>query len=181
MNPVRSLITLGGGCFWCVEAAFERLEGVVSVLPGYMGGHDPAPTYESICAGDSGHAEVVQIEFDPVKIDVESLLTVFFAIHDPTTLNRQGHDVGTQYRSVIFYHDEQQQALAASMIERLGRDCFIGAPIVTELLPVGHFFIAEAYHHGYFRKNPYQGYCMAVVAPKVEKFRKTFASRVREA
>lgn len=171
--------TLAGGCFWCTEAAFEQLDGVISVLPGYMGGHDPHPTYESICRGDTGHAEVVQIEFDPAKIDFETLLAAFFTIHDPTTLNRQGHDAGTQYRSAIFFHDAVQQAAAQAMIARLNGEGIWGAPIVTEVTPATTFFVAEDYHHQYFRRNPEQGYCMAVVAPKARKLRQVFAERLK--
>ena len=171
--------TLAGGCFWCLEAAFEQLDGVVSVLPGYMGGHDPRPSYEAVCGGDTGHAEVVQIEFDPAKIDFETLLTAFFTIHDPTTLNRQGHDAGTQYRSAIFYHDADQQAVAAAMIARLNGEGIWGSPIVTEVTPASTFFVAEEYHHQYFQRNPYQGYCVAVVAPKALKLRKVFAERLK--
>ena len=171
--------TLAGGCFWCLEAAFEQLDGVVSVLPGYMGGHDPQPTYEAVCRGDSGHAEVVQIEFDPAKIDFDTLLTAFFTIHDPTTLNRQGHDVGTQYRSVIFFHDAGQQAAARAMIARLNGEGVWGGPIVTDITPVSTFFVAEEYHHQYFRRNPEQGYCMAVVGPKARKLRQVFAGRLK--
>lgn len=173
------LATLAGGCFWCLEAAFEQLEGIASVLPGYMGGHDPAPTYEAVCRGDTGHAEVVQIGFDPSIIDYETLLTAFFAIHDPTTLNRQGHDVGTQYRSAIFYHDDGQRAAAEGMIARLNGEGVWASPIVTEVTPATNFFVAEAYHHQYFRRNPYQGYCMAVVAPKAMKLRQVFAERLK--
>ena len=171
--------TLAGGCFWCLEAAFEQLDGVLSVLPGYMGGHDPQPTYEAVCHGDSGHAEVVQIEFDPAKIDFETLLTAFFVIHDPTTLNRQGHDSGTQYRSAIFFHDDSQQALAEAMITRLNAEGIWDAPIVTEVTPAPPFFVAEPYHHQYFQRNPYQGYCMAVVAPKARKLREVFSDRLK--
>ncbi len=174
-----ALATLAGGCFWCTEAAFEQLDGVLSVRPGYMGGHDPRPTYEKVCGGDTGHAEVVQIEFDPAKIDFETLLTVFFIIHDPTTLNRQGHDVGTQYRSAIFCHDETQRAQAEAMITQLNADRVWGAMIVTEVVSATTFHVAEAYHHQYFRNNPYQGYCMAVVAPKAMKVRANFAALLK--
>lgn len=174
-----ALATLAGGCFWCTEAAFEQLAGVVSVLPGYMGGHDPAPTYEAVCGGDTGHAEVVQISFDPAIIDYETLLTAFFTIHDPTTLNRQGHDAGTQYRSAIFYHDEGQRVAAEAMIARLNGEGVWASPIVTEVTPAANFFVAEAYHHQYFRRNPYQGYCMAVVAPKAMKLRQVFTERLK--
>jgi peptide-methionine (S)-S-oxide reductase len=177
----KALATLAGGCFWCLEGAFEQLEGVISVLPGYMGGHDPQPSYEAVCRGDSGHAEVVQIEFDPEIIDFETLLTAFFTIHDPTTLNRQGHDTGTQYRSAIFFHDAGQQAVARAMIARLNGEGIWGAPIVTEVTPAANFFVAEEYHHQYFRRNPNQGYCMAVVAPKAQKLRKVFADHLKVA
>jgi peptide-methionine (S)-S-oxide reductase len=172
--------TLAGGCFWCLEAAFEQLDGVISVLPGYMGGHDPQPTYEAVCRGDSGHAEVVQIEFDPARIDFETLLTAFFTIHDPTTLNRQGHDAGPQYRSAIFFHDAGQQTVAEAMIASLEGEGVWASPIVTEVRPATNFFVAEEYHHQYFRRNPYQGYCMAVVAPKAQKLRMAFAGRIKD-
>ncbi len=177
----KTIATLAGGCFWCLEAAFEQLAGVESVLPGYMGGQDPAPTYEKVCRGDSGHAEVVQIVFDPAKIDFEMLLTVFFTIHDPTTLNRQGHDVGTQYRSAIFTHDDTQKAQAEAMIARFNTESIWPQPIVTEVVPAGHFFVAEDYHHHYFQRNPYQGYCLAVVAPKAVKVRMEFRDLLRPA
>jgi len=181
MNETASpaIATLAGGCFWCLEAAFEQLDGVVAVLPGYMGGHDPAPTYEKVCRGDSGHAEVVQIRFDPAKISYETLLDVFFAIHDPTTPNRQGHDVGTQYRSAIFHHDAAQEAAARAAIARLDAEGVWPGQIVTEVTSAGPFFAAEEYHHRYFRRNPYQGYCMAVVAPKAGKVRRSFAALLK--
>jgi peptide-methionine (S)-S-oxide reductase len=146
-----------------------------------MGGHDPQPTYEAVCRGNTGHAEVVQIAFDPAKIDFETLLAAFFTIHDPTTLNRQGHDVGTQYRSAIFFHDAGQQAVAEAMIGRLDGEGIWGSPIVTEVSPASTFFVAEEYHHQYFRRNPEQGYCVAVVAPKAQKLRKVFADRIKAA
>jgi peptide-methionine (S)-S-oxide reductase len=177
----QAVATLAGGCFWCLEAAFEQLDGVLSVLPGYMGGSDPQPTYEAVCRGNTGHAEVVQITFDPAKIDFETLLAAFFTIHDPTTLNRQGHDVGTQYRSAIFFHDAGQQAVAEAMIGRLNDEGVWGSPIVTEVSPAATFFVAEEYHHQYFRRNPEQGYCVAVVAPKAHKLRKVFADRIKAA
>ena len=178
-TPDRSLLTLAGGCFWCLEAAFEQLRGVEAVVSGYMGGHDPAPTYEKVCRGDSGHAEVVQITFNASEIDLETLLTVFFTIHDPTTLNRQGNDVGTQYRSAIFAHDDAQLAFAKAMIARFEAARVWPSPIVTEVLPAAHFFPAEDYHQHYFQRNPYQGYCMAVVAPKVVKVRGEFGALLR--
>lgn len=177
----QAVATLAGGCFWCLEAAFEQLDGVLSVLPGYMGGSDPHPTYEAVCRGNTGHAEVVQITFDPAKIDFETLLAAFFTIHDPTTPNRQGHDVGTQYRSAIFFHDAGQQAVAEAMIDRLNGEGIWGSPIVTEVTPAATFFVAEEYHHQYFRRNPEQGYCLAVVAPKAYKLRKVFAERIKAA
>ena len=172
-------IVLGSGCFWCLEAAFEQLNGVISVLPGYMGGHDPKPTYEAVCRGNTGHAEVVQIEFDLAKIDLETLLTAFFTIHDPTTLNRQGHDAGTQYRSAIFFHDAEQQLAAQAMIARLNGGGIWASPIVTDVTPASTFFVAEEYHHQYFQRNPHQGYCMAVVAPKAQRLRMVFADRLK--
>lgn len=175
----HSLATLAGGCFWCTEAAFEQLRGVHAVLPGYMGGHDPAPTYEAVCRGETGHAEVVQIAFDPAEIDFETLLTVLFSIHDPTTLNRQGHDVGTQYRSAIFCHDVAQTVTARAMIGRLDADALWSSPIVTEVVLAGQFYVAESYHHQYFRRNPGQGYCQAVVAGKARKVRQNYAALLK--
>ncbi|MDE2441448.1 MAG: peptide-methionine (S)-S-oxide reductase MsrA [Betaproteobacteria bacterium] len=178
-QPQLFLATLAGGCFWCLEAAFEQLDGVISVLPGYMGGDDPRPTYEAVCSGNTGHAEVVQIRFDPEIIGYETLLAAFFAIHDPTTLNRQGHDVGSQYRSAIFYHDEVQKVAAEAMVARLNAAGIWSAPLVTEVTPAPTFFEAEEYHHQYFRRNPHQGYCVAVVAPKAVKLRQLFADRLK--
>ena len=175
------IATLGGGCFWCVEAALEQLAGVVDIKPGYMGGSDPAPTYEKVCTGRTGHAEVVQIAFDPAQLDYETLLTAFFAIHDPTTLNRQGNDIGTQYRSAIFHHSEAQRQVAETLIERMAYEGEFDAPIVTEVTPAETFHVAEAYHHQYFRKNPYQGYCQAVAAPKAAKIRRYFSERLKPA
>ncbi|MCG2576483.1 peptide-methionine (S)-S-oxide reductase MsrA [Dechloromonas sp. XY25] len=178
-QPKLAVATLAGGCFWCLEAAFEQLDGVISVLPGYMGGQLPRPNYEAVCRGDSGHAEVVQIRFDPAIIDYDTLLTAFFTIHDPTTLNRQGHDVGSQYRSAIFYHNDAQKAAAEAMVARLNAEGLWADPIVTEVTPATTFFEAEEYHHQYFRRNPYQGYCMAVVGPKAAKLRHAFADRLK--
>ena len=167
--------TLGGGCFWCLEAVFEELQGVVDVESGYAGGHLDNPTYRQVCDGTTGHAEVVRIEFDPKVISYREILEVFFAVHDPTTLNRQGGDVGEQYRSVIFTHSPAQEAVANEVIREAqeGHD----DEIVTQLLPAREYWRAEIYHQEYFRHNPAQGYCMMVVAPKVEKFRRTFAAR----
>ena len=163
--------TLGGGCFWCLEAAFLDLKGVRSVVSGYAGGTVPNPTYRQVCAGTTGHAEVVQVTFDPAQIDYLTLLEVFFTVHDPTTLNRQGADVGTQYRSVIFWHDEAQRAAAEEFIARLTRERVWSAPIVTELAPLPDFYPAEDYHQDYYRQNPYQGYCQVVISPKLAKLR----------
>ena len=172
-------IVLGGGCFWCTDAVFSQVRGVQAVECGYANGHLPQPRYEQVCTGKTGHAEVVQIAFDPAVIDYETLLTAFFTIHAPTTLNRQGHDVGTQYRSAIFYHDDAQRAAAEAMIARLTAEGVWSAPIVTEVSPAASFFVAEAYHHQYFRRNPQQAYCMAVVAPKAMKLRRVFAERLK--
>jgi peptide-methionine (S)-S-oxide reductase len=173
------LATLGGGCFWCLEAVFERVEGVVSVRSGYAGGTTPSPSYQQVCGGATGHAEVVQVAFDPVLISYRDVLEIFFAVHDPTTPDRQGHDVGTQYRSVIFHHTEAQRAEARATIAELGAQGIWDAPIVSELVPLDTFWPAEDYHTEYFRRNPDQPYCQAVVAPKVAKFRQKFAHRLR--
>jgi len=173
----REFATLGGGCFWCLEAVFEELQGVTDVESGYAGGRLAHPTYRQVCDGSTGHAEVVRVEFDPKVISYREILEVFFAVHDPTTLNRQGGDVGEQYRSVIFHHSEAQKAVANEVIREAqdGHD----DEVVTQLLPAGDYWRAETYHQEYFRHNPAQGYCMMVVAPKVEKFRRTFAARRR--
>jgi peptide-methionine (S)-S-oxide reductase len=172
-------ITLGGGCFWCLEAVYELVDGVVAVESGYCNGHVQRPTYEQVCGGDTGHAEVVQVTFDPARIALREVLEIFFTIHDPTTLNRQGNDVGTQYRSGIYWHDEAQAAVAQEVMDEVQRAH--RAPLVTELRPRGNYSRAEDYHQHYFARNPGQGYCAFVVAPKVEKFRRTFAARVRPA
>ena len=173
------LATLGGGCFWCLEAVFEQLRGVVRVTSGYAGGDVPAPTYEQVCTGDTGHAEVVQVAFDPAIVAYRDLLDVFFTVHDPTTRDRQGGDVGPQYRSVIFTHSAEQARTAAAAIAALDGSGAWDDPIVTEVTPLDHFWPAEAYHHQYFRRNPLQPYCMFVVAPKVAKLRKQFLDRLR--
>ena len=172
--------TLAGGCFWCLEAVFDGLKGVASVESGYMGGRAPNPTYEQVCGGDTGHAEVVRITYDPAQVSFKDLLEVFFVIHDPTTLNRQGNDAGTQYRSAIFYHTSQQKADAAEVIARLNGARLWNGPIVTEVAPASVFYVAEGYHQEYFARNPYQPYCQAVVAPKVAKFRKRFLDRLKK-
>lgn len=170
--------TLGGGCFWCLDAVYRELRGVVKVESGYAGGRRPNPSYEQVCTGATGHAEVVQVTFDPSVISYGDLLDVFFSIHDPTTLNRQGGDVGTQYRSVIFYHTPEQKAEAERKIAELGGSGQFDDPVVTELAPAPAYYLAEGYHQDYFRKNPGQGYCRAVVAPKVAKARKAFFEKL---
>jgi peptide-methionine (S)-S-oxide reductase len=171
--------TLGGGCFWCLEAVFEQLRGVESVVSGYSGGTVPNPSYQQVCVGNTGHAEVVQITFDPQVITFRQILEVFFDVHDPTTLNRQGADVGPQYRSAIFYHDQQQKQIAEELIEQLDEQKRWDDPIVTEVVPFEVFYKAEDYHQEYFRENPRQPYCRAVIAPKVAKFRKRHGFRLR--
>lgn len=171
--------TLAGGCFWCLEAAFEQLRGVERVVSGYAGGERPNPSYEEVCGGDTGHAEVVQVHFDPAVIGYRDLLDVFFTIHDPTSLNRQGADAGTQYRSAIFWHAPEQEAAARAAIQALELSGVYDKPIVTQLAPLDQFFPAEGYHQGYFRRNPYQPYCMGVVAPKVAKVRKQYFERLK--
>jgi peptide-methionine (S)-S-oxide reductase len=172
-------ITLAGGCFWCVEAVYEQVEGVQSVQSGYGNGHVREPSYEQVCGGDTGHAEVVQLQFDNDVISLREVLEIFFSIHDPTTLNRQGNDVGPQYRSGIYFHEPGQRAVAQAVIDEVNKA--VGGRVVTELQPIDNYWPAEAYHEHYFARNPGQGYCSFVVAPKVAKFRKTFASRLRKA
>ncbi len=172
--------TLGGGCFWCLEAALQSLKGVQSVVSGYAGGQGAHPTYQQVCSGATGHAEVVQIVFDDDQIDFATLLGVFFAIHDPTTLDRQGADVGTQYRSVIFHHGEPQRAIAESVIAKLNADGVWPDPIVTRIEPVPAFYPAETYHQNYYRSHPGQGYCQAVISPKLAKLRAGFRSLLQD-
>ncbi len=179
LPPEKEIATLGGGCFWCIEAAFDQLKGVDSVESGYMGGQQANPTYEAVCTGASGHAEVVQITFDPSVISFQDLLRVFFAIHDPTTLNRQGNDVGTQYRSVIFYHSPEQEATAKDVITTLTTEKLFDSPIVTEVSPAQTFYRAENYHQEYFARNPLQPYCAYLIAPKMAKFRQQFESKLK--
>ncbi|MFA7279157.1 MAG: peptide-methionine (S)-S-oxide reductase MsrA [Sterolibacterium sp.] len=171
------LTTLGGGCFWCLEAVFLRLRGVSSAVSGYCGGHDKHPSYAAVCSGETGHAEVVQVKFDPAVLTYRDLLEVFFAIHDPTTLNRQGHDTGTQYRSVIFTHSATQAAAAREVIARIETAHAYPDPVVTEVTPLATFYPAEDYHQDYFANNSMQPYCQAVVAPKVRKFMQLFGER----
>lgn len=181
MSQNLEVTTLGGGCFWCLEAVFDELKGVVDVVSGYSGGHVPNPTYEQVCSKQTGHAEVVQITFDPSVISYREVLEVFFTIHDPTTPNRQGNDVGPQYRSVIFYHSPEQQAVAQEVIQALTQARVWDNPIVTELVPFERFYPAEDYHQEYFKRNPYQPYCALVVGPKVAKFRKQYFDRLKRA
>ena len=176
---MKEIATLAGGCFWCLEAVYDRMKGVESVESGYIGGKSPNPSYQVVCTGHTGHAEAVQITFDPSVVSYRDLLEVFFAIHDPTALNRQGHDVGTQYRSAIFYHSPDQKAAAEDVIAALTRDQVFDDPIVTEVVPAGPFYVAEDYHQEYFAKNPEQGYCVAVVSPKVAKIRQKFAEKMK--
>ena len=176
----KASATLAGGCFWCLEAVYVELEGVEKVVSGYAGGAIPNPSYEQVCSGRTGHAEIVQVTFDPGVVTYEDLLGVFFTIHDPTTLNRQGNDVGTQYRSAIFYHDDEQKAAAEQAIREITEARIWSRPIVTEIVPLTDFYAAEAYHQDYFKNNPYQPYCQVVVAPKVAKFRKQYFSRLKK-
>ena len=172
MDNYLQTATLAGGCFWCLEAVFDDVKGVHSVESGYSGGHAANPSYREVCSGQTGHAEVVQVTFDPKAISYRDILNVFFAIHDPTTLNRQGADMGTQYRSAIFYHNDEQKKTAEETIQDLNHQKIWDHPIVTEVSKLNGFYKAEEYHQEYFAKNPYQPYCQAVVAPKVAKFRK---------
>ena len=172
--------TLGGGCFWCLEAGFQDLKGVASVTSGYAGGSVPDPGYRQVCAGATGHAEVVQVSFDASVIDFATLLRVFFTLHDPTTLNRQGADVGTQYRSVIYYHDEGQRQLAQAVIAEQQTEGLWDGPIVTEVAPLPVFYPAEPYHQDYYRQNPHQGYCQVVISPKLAKLRVRYAALLRD-
>jgi peptide-methionine (S)-S-oxide reductase len=178
-HPHTEIATLAGGCFWCLEAVFEQLRGVRSVQSGYAGGATPNPTYEQVCTGATGHAEVVQVTFDPREVSYREILEVFFTIHDPTTPNRQGGDVGTQYRSAIFYHSPEQEATAESVMKELSAEGLWRDPLVTELVPLDRFYPAETYHDEYFRNHPNQPYCRAVIEPKVAKFRKKFLDRLK--
>ncbi len=176
----RETITLGGGCFWCLQPIFQDLRGVEKVVVGYAGGRTKDPTYEQVCTDTTGHAEVVDVTFDPKALPLDDLLRVFFTVHDPTTPNRQGHDEGTQYRSVVLYRTPEQTAAAERVIREFATKGVWDDPIVTEVAPLAAFYRAEEYHQDYFRKNPYAGYCRAVVAPKVAKFRKEFAARLKK-
>lgn len=173
--------TLGGGCFWCLEAVYDQVKGVESVESGYMGGDRPHPTYEAVCMGTTGHAEVVQIRFDPRIVTFGELLEIFFGIHDPTTLNRQGNDVGTQYRSVIFHHSPKQEAIAHEVIRTLTEKKLFAGPLVTQVVPASPFYVAEDYHQEYFARNPSQPYCTYLINPKVAKFRQQFTEKLKHA
>lgn len=175
----KELATLGGGCFWCLEAVYLEMKGIEKVASGYCGGAVPNPTYYQVCEGDTGHAEVVQLTFDPQVVSFKDILKVFFTIHDPTTLNRQGADVGTQYRSAIFYHSPEQKVIAEETIQELTAEKIWDNPIVTQIAPLDIFYAAEDYHQEYFANNPYQPYCQYVVAPKVVKFRKYFTENLK--
>jgi peptide-methionine (S)-S-oxide reductase len=172
-------ITLGGGCFWCTEAVYERVQGVTAVESGYANGHVLRPSYEQVCTGDTGHNEVIRVTFDPAQISLREILEIFFVVHDPSTLNRQGNDVGTQYRSGIYFSSPEQERVAREVLDEIAASGIYRSPVVTELKPLDNYSRAEDYHQHYFAQHPGQGYCAFVVAPKVEKFRKTFAHRVR--
>jgi peptide-methionine (S)-S-oxide reductase len=176
---MKDLATFGGGCFWCTEAVFQRLHGVIKVEPGYMGGHIPNPSYREICTGTTGHAEIIQISFDSKEISYNTLLEVFWTVHDPTTLNRQGNDVGTQYRSVIFYHNDGQKTLAEKSIEKVASKIY-GNKIVTEISPASTFYPAEKYHQNYFNRNGYAPYCRIIISPKVAKLKKKFTHLLKD-
>ena len=176
-NDIEEIATLGGGCFWCLDAVFREMEGVRFVVSGYAGGHDPDPTYKEVCAGETGHAEVVQVTFDPRKVSYRELLAVFFTMHDPTTLNRQGADVGTQYRSAVYTHSDEQVKAVREVIAELEREKVYPRPVVTEIAPLAKFHAAEEYHQDYFRRNPTQGYCRAIIAPKVNTFRQKYSEQ----
>lgn len=171
--------TLAGGCFWCLEAVYDELEGVTHVKSGYAGGTTPDPTYEQVCTGTTGHAEVVRISYDPAEVDYRDLLRVFFTIHDPTTQDRQGADIGTQYRSAIFYENEEQRRVAEEVMAEVEQEGLYQAPLVTELAPLTEFYPAEAYHDDYYARNPGQGYCVAVIGPKLAKFRAQYTERLK--
>lgn len=173
--------TLAGGCFWCLEAVYDQLEGVSNVKSGYAGGHKPNPTYEEVCTGSTGHAEVVTLTYDPAKVSYRDLLRIFFTVHDPTTKDRQGNDIGTQYRSAIYYTDDEQRTAAEEIMEEVRQQALYPAPLVTELEPLEELYPAETYHDDYYERNPNQGYCAAVIAPKVAKFRKQYFDRLKRA
>jgi peptide-methionine (S)-S-oxide reductase len=171
--------TFGAGCFWCIEACYAQMKGVIDVFPGYSGGMEENPTYQSVCSGNTGHAEVARVIFDDEQISFDELLEIFWFVHDPTQLNRQGNDIGSQYRSVIFYHDAEQKRISEAYKERLSAEKVWDNPIVSEISPLSNFYKAEAYHKDYFERNPENMYCQAVVRPKVEKFKKVFAEKLK--
>ena len=179
MTDKTETLVLAGGCFWCTEAVFKEVRGVLDVESGYSNGQATAPTYEQVCSGRTGSAEVVKLAYDPAQVGTRQLLEIFFATHDPTQLNRQGNDVGTQYRSGIYFTTPEQKAVADALIAEIGKDALFDAPVVTEVAPLAHYFAAEDYHQDFFERNPHQGYCLAVAAPKVAKFRKTFRELAR--
>ncbi len=179
MRSLQTLV-LGGGCFWCTEAVYVKVRGVTDVESGYCNGQATRPTYEQVCAGTTGCVEVVKLTYDPEQVTTRQLLEIFFVVHDPTQLNRQGNDVGTQYRSGIYFTTPEQEEVARALLAELAQGHAFGAPVVTEVLPLAHYWPAEDYHQDFFERNPYQGYCLAVAAPKVAKFRKTFAELVRD-
>jgi len=178
-NAPVEIVTLGGGCFWCVEAVYQELQGVQKVVSGYMGGHVDNPTYREVCNGLTGHAEVIQVTFDPAKVSYREILEVFFTVHDPTTLNRQGNDSGTQYRSVIYYHSEEQRAIAEDVAKNTATELW-DDPIVTEISAAEKFYPAEAYHQNYYKDNPNQGYCSYIIAPKLKKFREKYPNKLKQ-
>lgn len=182
LTPKNNLqhATLAGGCFWCIEAAFSQVKGIHSAISGYMGGHTKNPTYEDICTGNSGHAEVVQLSFDEAEITYQEIIEIFFTLHDPTQLNRQGNDIGTQYRSAIFFHNDSQQAIAQENISKMSAEKMFEQNIVTLVCPVEHFYFGEEYHQGYANRNPQNQYCQAIVSPKLAKFRQTFVNKLKE-
>lgn len=177
---MSEVATFGGGCFWCLDAVYRELRGVERVVSGYSGGKRPNPTYEQVCSGATGHAEVVQVTYDPAEVSYRDLLNVFFTVHDPTTLNRQGADVGTQYRSVIFYHDDEQKRIAEEVLKNVEAQKVWNDPLVTQVVPLEAFYPAEAYHQDYYRDHPDQAYCRVVIEPKVAKFRKQFLDRLKQ-
>lgn len=179
VNALETIV-LGGGCFWCTEAVFVKVKGIADVESGYSNGHAERPSYEQVCSGTTGHNEVVKLTYDPTQISLRQILEIFFVIHDPTTLNRQGNDSGAQYRSGIYYGTPEQKQVADDMIRQMSQDKLFGKPIVTEVLPLSNYWPAEEYHQDFFEKNPHQGYCVAVAGPKVAKFRKTFSELVRD-
>lgn len=179
MTNKFELATLAGGCFWCIESAFNSLKGIEGAISGYMGGSTKNPTYESVCAGNTGHAEVVQLTFNPNIISYREILEIFFTLHNPTQLNRQGHDIGTQYRSGVFTHSEDQNKAATAIINEINEDNVWPAPVVTEISPVSHFYTGELHHQEYFNRNPENQYCQAVISPKLAKFKKTFVNKLK--